>query len=149
MLVSKIESNMFAQISTAFDACRDVVTAAVKEQQQFQEEVRRCLKKKDEEIDDLKDQLKAMASWMKELSTQRDLKELKEKVQIEAQLTAVEFRVFRGDLGCMRTFLAKKFEDRQDASVQITEDLLEESDEERLQRIKMEDLARDLALLKA
>ena len=52
------QRTMFDQIAAAFDVCRDAVTAALEEQQRtnlaFQAEVRELLKKKDDEIAELK-----------------------------------------------------------------------------------------------
>ena len=77
--------NMFAQLATAFHVCRDTVTAALTEQQKFQDEVRGLLKKKDEEIAELKGQLTVNL---------QEVKVLREQMKMEADLTAVDVRGF-------------------------------------------------------
>ena len=129
---------MFDQIAAAFDVCRDAVTAALEEQQRntlaFQDEVRGLLKKKDEEIAELKGQLTVNL---------QEVKVLREQMKMEADLTAVDIRGFRSEIDRLKQVLAKKFLE-QDTAARMQEASAETED---AHKIKMQNLARDLALL--
>ena len=126
--------DMFAQTGAAFDGCRDAVIAALTEQQKFQEEVRGLLKKKDEEIAELKGQLTVNLE---------EVKVLREQMKMEADLTAVDIRGFRSEIDRLKQVLAKKFLE-QDTAARMQEASAETED---AHKIKMQNLARDLALL--
>ena len=137
---------MFAQVAAAFDGCRDAVTAALDQNQRaFQEEVGKLLKRKDEEIEDLKGQLQAMACLIKDMKEDfsLEIKTLKAKVQIEADLTSAEVRGFRCDLDTVKRKMTKVIREKEEVQTKAT---TAESDEEALMKIK--NLACVLVLIK-
>ena len=128
------QQNMLAQIATAFDGCRDLVSAAVTQQHQFQDEVRALLKKKDDEIQELKEQLTLNLE---------EVKVLREQMKMEADLTAVDIRGFRSEIDRLKKLLAKKLLEQE--TVTRMPDASAESEEAHM--IKIQNLARALALL--
>ena len=125
---------MFDQIAAAFDVCRNAVTAALEEQHKFQDEVRGLLKKKDEEIAELKGQLSVNL---------QEVKVLREQMKMEADLTAVDIRGFRSEIDRLKQVLAKKLLEKE-TTARMPEASAETED---AHKIKMQNLARDLALL--
>ena len=125
---------MFAQLASAFDGCRDAVTAALAEQHMFQVEVRQLLKKKDEEIEELKGQLTVNL---------QEVKVLREQMKIEADLTAVDIRGFRSEIDRLKQLLAKKLLEQE----RVPQTKEESAESEEAHMIKIQNLARDLALL--
>ena len=135
---SKLANHMFDQIAAAFDVCRDAVAAALEEQHrtnlEFQDEVRGLLKKKDDEIAELKEQLT--------LSLQ-EVKVLREQMKIEADLTAVDIRGFRTEIDRLKQLLAKKLLEQE----RVLQKPEESAESEEAHMIKIQNLARALALL--